>query len=68
MQQVNEKSGWKGRSLENYKEMHKETADRNGVIREFLAARTLTQARKILFGEKKKQYVEHKVRGSNKWK
>jgi hypothetical protein len=34
----------------NYKEMHKGTADKKGVLKEFLAATTITQMRKILFG------------------
>ena len=37
------------RSLENYKAMHKERAKKMGVLEEFLAAQTLTSARKIVF-------------------
>lgn len=37
------------RSLTNYKEMHQERAKDMGVLREFLAASTLTRARKIVF-------------------
>ena len=44
---------WLGRSLTNYKSMHSKTADSKGVGEQFRAARTLTQARKILFGFKK---------------
>lgn len=47
-----------GRSLDirrdNYKKMHYGTAEKKGVIREFLAARTLTEMRKILWGHKPK--------------
>lgn len=35
---------------ENYKQMHRGTAERKGVLREFLAASTLTQMRKVLWG------------------
>lgn len=61
-------NAWKGRDLTNYKAMHEDTAKRNGCYDEFTRASTLTQARKILFGEKKKQYTETKIRGSNKWR
>lgn len=54
------------RSLSNYKEMHKDTARDKGVEKELSAARTLTQARRVLFGEKKKQYIAQRSRGSNK--
>lgn len=40
--------------LENYKDMHKKLATSKGVIKPFMACPTLTKARKILFGEKKK--------------
>lgn len=40
--------------LQNYKEMHKGTAANKKVSAEFSAAKTLTQARKILWGVKKK--------------
>jgi hypothetical protein len=46
---------WAGRSLPNYKAMHASLAKSKGVSKEFEAARTLTQARKILFGYKKGQ-------------
>lgn len=54
------------RSLENYKEMHKEKAKSLGVEKELSSARSLTQARKVLFGEKKKQYIAQRTKGSNK--
>ncbi len=41
---------WRGRSLRNYKSMHKDTAESKGVALSFQAASTLTQAKKILFG------------------
>lgn len=47
-------STWTGRSLPNYKAMHQKTAESKGVLREFNSASTLTQAKKILFGYKKK--------------
>ena len=50
----NEGSGY-GRSLENYKSMHTKTAENKGCKEEFLACKTLTQARKVLFGMKKGQ-------------
>lgn len=37
------------RSLDNYIKMHKKRADKMGVLKEFLMAPTLTQARKIVF-------------------
>lgn len=46
-------STWCGRSLTNYKEMHKETARKKGVEAALQNARTLTQAKKALFGIKK---------------
>ena len=42
------------RSLENYKTQHKERAAKMGVIRELNECKTLTQARIILFGAKRK--------------
>lgn len=44
---------WLGRSLPNYKSMHASTAKSKGVSEAFQSAKTLTQARKILFGYKK---------------
>lgn len=44
-----------GRLLENYKDMHKQTAKDKGVYEEFMSAFTLTKARKILFGVKSKK-------------
>ncbi len=42
------------RDLDNYKGMHAALAQKNGVEVAFHYARTLTQARKILFGDKPK--------------
>jgi hypothetical protein len=42
------------RSLENYKELHKALAEAKGILDRLLKAQTLTEARKVLFGEKKK--------------
>jgi len=44
---------WYGRSLDNYKNMHAKLAKEKGVSVEFQACKTLTQARKVLFGFKK---------------
>lgn len=46
---------WLGRSLTNYKDMHSSTAKEKNVSAEFQSAKTLTQAKKILFGYKKGQ-------------
>lgn len=45
-------SSWTGRSLSNYKDLHGEQAREQGVYKQFMAATTLTRARKILRGEK----------------
>lgn len=47
-------TGWLGRSLSNYKDMHRSTAENKGVLKEFLNAKTLTEARKVAFGLKRK--------------
>lgn len=54
------------RSLQNYKEMHKDGARDAGVEKELANARSLTQARKIVFGEKKKQFIAQRTKGSKK--
>lgn len=48
------RSTWTGRSLSNYKSMHRETAAKKGKGAELQAARTLTEARVVVFGEKNK--------------
>lgn len=40
--------------LRNYKQLHAETAKEKGVSVPFASARTLTEAKKVLWGEKKK--------------
>ena len=45
-------SNWKGRSLSNYKKQHEGTAKTRGVYEELMKAKTLTSARRILFGTK----------------
>lgn len=40
--------------LRNYKQLHAETAASKGKSAELASARTLTEAKKILFGEKRK--------------
>lgn len=44
------KGVWKGRSLANYKATHEATAKERGCLEAFMAASTLTRARRILFG------------------
>jgi hypothetical protein len=38
------------RDLNNYKSMHRETARAKGVLEAFMACKTLTAARRLLFG------------------
>lgn len=45
---------WLGRSLDNYKSQHRKTAENKGVLEQFLKTKTLTEARKVVFGYKKK--------------
>lgn len=40
--------------LRNYKQLHAEEAAKKKVSAQFAAARTLTEAKKVLWGEKKK--------------
>lgn len=47
---------WLGRSLANYKAMHGPRAEKAGKGYELAHARTLTAARKIVFGEKPKRH------------
>jgi hypothetical protein len=42
---------WPFRDLKNYKQMHEKTARDKGVLEAFCAAKTLTQARRVLFGK-----------------
>lgn len=48
-------STWTGRSLENYKQMHRSVAEKKGTLNELLSARTLTAARIAAYGEKPKK-------------
>ena len=48
-------SKWIGRSLSNYKSMHAKRAESLGKGKAFHNARTLTEARKIIFGVKRGQ-------------
>lgn len=34
----------------NYKDMHKGTAEKKGVLKQFMAAQTLTEMKRILWG------------------
>lgn len=54
------------RSLDNYKSVHMAKAESAGKGAELRAARTLTAARKVVFGEKHKRYEARKSKGSNK--
>lgn len=45
-----------GRNLESYKSQHRQTARDKGCYDEFMAAPTLTRARRILFGVKTKHF------------
>ena len=55
-----------GRSLDNYKEQFKSLAESKGVLKDFLAASTLTRAKALLHGEKKKNYLANRQKGNNK--
>lgn len=44
---------WLGRSLANYKQMQAKVAESKGVLDALMNAKTLTQARKIVYGTKK---------------
>ena len=44
---------WAGRSLDNYKAIHKAAAETKGVGAELAMAKTLTHAKKIVFGMKR---------------
>lgn len=59
-------SKWLGRDLDNYKEMHRDRARDKGLHQELMACATLTQARKVVFGEKAKKYEAARTKGSNK--
>lgn len=44
---------WAGRNLDNYKQMQAKVAASKGVSKELRDAKTLTQARKIVYGYKR---------------
>lgn len=46
--------------LANYKEMQKGNAEARGCTEQFMKAKTLTQARKILWGERKKRCTAYR--------
>jgi hypothetical protein len=46
-------SEWLGRSLQNYKEMQEGVSKSKGVYDDLKKAKTLTEARKIVYGYKK---------------
>jgi hypothetical protein len=46
---------WAGRSLENFKTINKKRAEEKGVLEQLMRAKTLTEARKVIFGVKSKQ-------------
>ncbi|MHB8107771.1 MAG: hypothetical protein ACYDH4_10160 [Candidatus Cryosericum sp.] len=57
---ANEESPWVAkskmsskRSLASYIEQHRDLAEQKGVLDRFLACRTLTRARQVLFGVKR---------------
>lgn len=45
-------STWTGRSLDNYKQMQRKVAEAKGKLNELLSARSLTEARIAVYGEK----------------
>ena len=57
---------WLGRNLANYKQQHAETARKKGVFERLYTARTLTEARNIVFGTKQKRCEAFRTIGSNK--
>ena len=48
---------WLGRSLPNYIATHMKLAESLGKVKELKACTTLTAARKVLYGEKRKHYT-----------
>lgn len=51
-------STWIGRSLENYKKLHEKGAKLKGCNEALQAAKSLTIARRIVFGYKKKNVTK----------
>ena len=56
---------WLGRNLNNYKNWHENTAKEKGVHDRFMRAKTLTEARRILFGGHVKKPTHLVNRGIN---
>lgn len=56
------------RSLDNYKSMQREKAASIGVLDKLMAAKTLTQARIIVYGVKPKKYEATRTAGSKQGK
>ncbi len=52
-QKYNPSSNYLGRSLKNYQEMQSKAAAQKGVLEQLKAAKTLTAAKKIVYGHKK---------------
>lgn len=50
----------KTESLANYKKQQEKVAKSKGVYKELMEATTLTQAKKAVYGEKKKKYMAFK--------
>lgn len=48
------KNNWLGRNLNSYKSMQSNVARKKGCYEELMRASTLTEARKIVYGYKKK--------------
>lgn len=46
---------WLGRSLSNYKSMQESVAKSRGCLKQLQNAKTLTEARKVVYGVKSKQ-------------
>lgn len=53
-QKYNPGYSWLGRSLSNYKKQQSHVAENKGVLRELQNAKTLTDARRIVYGSKGK--------------
>jgi len=50
----NREGGWLGRNLENYKKIQTPIARDKGVLKELQSCTTLTEARKVVYGYKKR--------------
>ena len=53
------------RDLDNYKKQHHDSAIKKGIINQFMACETLTEARAVMFGDKRKtRHRSHKSQPS----